>query len=135
MAAFFAVATAMPVAVVAPEGWAFLLAAAFSFGALCWLNCAAIARWEWTLQEADACTARMGKHLAAAACGVAVCALPLLLQARGVPLACAVITAAGLLLLLDSVRSSLEAVTLRALADAALLTPLIVWPLAALLHR
>ena len=129
VAIFFASAVSMPLLTNpgAAKGDALLSAAVFA--GLCWLNCAAIARWERTLRAADAFTAMMGRHFAVAA-GLGICfALPLLLSRHSLGTACAAMAAAALLVLVDQSGNHLPQTVRRALADAALLTPLIVWPL------
>lgn len=131
VACFFATATMLPAALYG-HGGSTMVCAALSFGIVCWLNCATIARWEGTLSQADPLTAGLGRHLHAGAVLVVATSTPLLWHTAGLPIAFAAMLAAGGLLLLDRLRASLHQTTLRALADAALLTPLLVWPLFAL---
>jgi len=110
---------------------ALLVPAAF-FAILAWLNCHAIDRW-----EADASNTAP-QRIAFTACIVAVAELlaaTLLLhtQPRSAALLAAGAMAALLLALLDTVRNRLAPVALRAAADLALLTPLLLVPAARLL--
>lgn len=101
------------------------------FGVLCWLNCVFIARAEGAVQyTARGLTAWAVRNfpaacmvLASMALGAAAC-VP-----HALPRAGAILLSSLLLLALDRVRASTEALRLRALADAALLTPLLIWPL------
>ena len=125
VAAMFALATVYPAAV---GGWhaGGLWAEALLFGVLCLLNCIAIAQWEhaavrgvprWNVtQFRGAC---FGLGLIAV---LAAAWLP-----RVPPLACGL--SAILLCLLDMVSERTEAIALRALADAALLTPVLLFVL------
>ncbi len=120
VAVFFAVATAMPVLVSHGVLLPLVAAAMAVFGALCWLNCVAIARWE-RARDLDAATAWAADHFHAVA--TAVVGLAALLMPVQPDLAAACILSAGLLLVLERLR--LQAMLLRALADAALLTPML----------
>ena len=125
VALFFALATAMPV-IVRPSGPRFwIVPAMVAFGALCWLNCIAIARWERARSMDGVAFWTANNFRLALALAITLFAFLLPFQA---PLAGACISGAAALLLLDVCRSSLDAVTLRALADAALLTPLLLLP-------
>lgn len=134
VALFFAAATSIPVLVSRGNAGVGLPLAALSFGLVCWLNCAAIDRWEGTLAAADPLTRWMGTHLRAAAWLAALLMAPALLLRGSSAIAVAALAAAACLLQLDGWRTRLHPVTLRALADAALLTPLAVWPVYAWLH-
>jgi hypothetical protein len=126
---FFASAILAPSLLARPGLPAFLSASLF--GLLCWLNCIFIARAEhaphhtmgrvstWTVQNLPAACAAL-----AAMAVVAGLTVP-----QALPRALAVLLSALLLLLLDALRSRTDAIHIRALADAALLTPLLVWPL------
>jgi hypothetical protein len=123
---FFAIATAAPCLLDNGHTAEWLCAAAF--GILCWLNCVRIARAESA--ATDRSTAWAVDHFRAitlafaiANAFVAVC----LSQARSVALA--LMAAALLLRALDHLEPRTSAVRMRALADAALLTPLLLWPL------
>lgn len=134
VALFFAAATSLPVFVSGGAAGASLPLAALSFGLVCWLNCAAIGRWEGTLGSADPLTRQMGTHLRAATWTAALLMAPALFTRGSSPIAMAALVAASLLLQLHGKRAHLYPATLRALADAALLTPLAIWPVAAWLH-
>lgn len=134
VAVFFAAATCLPVLACGGAAGIGLPLAAFSFGLVCWLNCAAIGRWEGTLLSADSLTRWLGTHLRTGAWLVAVVVLPAMLLRQSGAIAVAALAAAACLLHLDKQRTRLHPATLRALADAALLTPLAVWPVAAWLH-
>ncbi len=124
---FFAVAVVMPACI----GQARLLPLLFQgglFGSLCWLNCIAIARWQaveapvWQRSAASGSVRlRSLLLLLLAGCAAALAVCPLLIV---LPIA----LAAFVLLLLNEQRRCIEPVRLRALADAALLTPLLVLP-------
>lgn len=135
VAVFFATATATPAFVANHAAFGPILLAALGFGAVCWLNCIAIARWEGTLLQTDPVTEWLGARLTVAACMVAFfAAVGAIGRGRHEVIGCAVLATAALLLLLDRMRTRLGVVTVRALADAALLTPLLVWPVAAWIH-
>lgn len=141
VAAFFALATAMPAFTQQPRTYA-APAQAVLFGGLCWMNCIAIARWEGVPLHDPGRTAKFpashtpalstawgSRHLPAvgtlliaayAACAVFHAATK---PYANFELACAF--SASLLLLLDRVRKHIAATELRSLADAALLTPLL----------
>ncbi|MGI4757504.1 MAG: hypothetical protein ACRYGF_11735 [Janthinobacterium lividum] len=131
VAVFFSLAVCMPLVVsrgVTREPLILVLAA---FGGLCWLNCIAIARWEQALTTTDSYTAWLGRHFPAGVCFTLLLILPLLHAAtRGIAMAVAM--GAGCLFLLDRMRHRLDRTQLRALADAAMLSPLVVWLVPAL---
>ncbi|MEZ2348505.1 hypothetical protein [Terriglobus sp. RCC_193] len=123
---FFALAIAAPCLLNQDHAAEWLCAA--TFGILCWLNCVHIARAESA--ATDRATAWAVDHFRAitlafaiANAVIAVC-LP---QARSVALA--LMAAALLLRALDRLEPHTSAVRMRAFADAALLTPLLLWPL------
>jgi hypothetical protein len=120
---FFALATAIPVIVSHTVPTAKLIAAICLFGALCWLNCVAIARWE-RAQDTDAATAWAATHFGITIAVVMAAIALLLLTVPAIGTACAI--SAMLLLLLERARPN--TLLLRALADAALLTPLALLP-------
>ena len=134
VAVFFATAAALPVLVSGGAAGMALTLAASSFGLVCWLNCAAIARWEGMLLAADPLTRWLGAHLDAGAWLVALLMAPALFMRGSTAVAVASLTAAACLVQLHRKRDLLSPETLRALADAALLTPLVVWPASAWLH-
>jgi hypothetical protein len=120
---FFALATVTPIFVSHTVPMSKLIAAICLFGALCWLNCVAIARWE-RAQDTDAATAWAATHFGIT---IAVVMLAIALLFVAVPVigtACAI--SALLLLLLEYARPN--TLLLRALADVALLTPLALLP-------
>lgn len=124
VAVIFAIACAMPTLVSGVSG---LHAAAgvAAFASLCWLNCIAIARWE--RRPAGA----LFPSLAALTLAAASCAALLSLW----PLALAVALSTLTLLLLHRKGRELAAVDRRALADAALLSPLLVLVVQAVTNR
>lgn len=125
VAAMFAVATVLPAALGTRHPGA-LWAEAVLFGSLCLLNCIAIARWEHA--EARGLPAWDAKHFRGACFSVGLVAVVAAAWLPPVPaLACGI--SAMLLCVLDSVSETMEAVALRALVDAALLTPLLVFVL------
>lgn len=131
---FFGVATTLPLieSLAARRGELALIAVAFGF--ICWLNCAAIARWEHTLSEADACTQWLGRQFPSVGPALVLLCTPLLLLPHAVGIGLSLMTSAVCLSAVDRLRSRFDNTTLRALADAALLTPLVVWPLLASLR-
>ncbi len=134
VAIFFAAAASLPVyALGGVTGFGLPLAAS-SFGLVCWLNCAATARWEGMLGSADPLTRWLGTHLNAAAWLAALLMAPALFVRGSATIAVATLAAAVCLMLLHRKRARVLPATLRALADAALLTPLVVWPVCAWLR-
>lgn len=134
VAILFTTAVLMPLLVsrVVPSRALFLTATAF--GSLCWLNCIAIARWEETLVSAGSSSAWLGRRFPLAVALTMSLAAPLLLSKATICVGLAVISAAFALLLLDAMGRSFLRPTRRGLADAALLSPLLVWPLLRLLN-
>ena len=128
---FFAAATALPVWIFGHVSLHVLAPAAIAFGFLCWLNCIAIARWESTPPDAmDWCTGLLARHLEQAAALAGLLAATLMYAStRHTAAALAAFLSAGAILLLDQLRERVGQTHLRALADAALLTPFAVWPL------
>jgi hypothetical protein len=130
---FFSAAIFIPTVAREPGMQLRILPAAMLFAALCGLNCLFIYAWEHDgakARLAHATTRFAMDHLAALACAIAVAAAALaVLDApapRLVPAACAL--AAVLLLVLDRYRGHLSRTDLRAAADLALLTPLLLHP-------
>ncbi len=151
----FAIATAVPAwarwsATASPASSRGLLAAAvFTFGAVCWLNCVAIQTWE----DAEAAqeivhtilsgnlypditkrprglTEFLGANLMAFATAVGAVALVLALATVGNPISLlftTVLLSAVLFLGLNHYSDRFSSLTLRIAADAALLTPLLVF--------
>ncbi len=125
VALFFAVATMMPVVASRSVAAVRLIPAMAAFGAICWLNCIAIVRWEHTpASTLDSVTAWSAAHFRDVIIAVLLAMLPSIPWQPEIAITCA--ASALLLLLLENTRPS--AATLRALADAALLTPLVVLP-------
>ena len=129
IAAFFSMAVAMPVISSVPSS-PDLVPAVAMFALLCWLNCAAIAAWEspWS-GYLDPVTRMLGRRFGIFA-GIAVLlslALMFAQATRGVGFAA--VTGSVLLLALERLRGRVSRTHVRALADAALLSPLVVLPL------
>ncbi len=148
----FPIATAVPTWTRLQEGRGLLLAAICTFGAACWLNCVAIQTWEDAEARCEgvqddfaACRTRelraqqnavsrpaltdfLGNHLTAFAMGVGALSLSLacLPTVRTVwPLFLAVAASSLVFLALIRHNIRLSALSLRVLADGALLTPLL----------
>ena len=144
----FAAACTMPAILRARHVPAMLILDAIVFGALCSLNCVAIQTWEdeeaaqevvhsilathQRAQHIHPVTAYLGRHLRLWSAAL------LLLAVAGVGLApsatlalpwAAIGGSAAIFFLLLHWRPRLSALTLRIAADAALLTPLLLWPL------
>ena len=106
------------------------------FGTLCWLNCAALARWESSPRTTlDVATAWAAQHLRLACLSLAAVACLTLLLMHSPWIVVPVVLACAALSLLDALQRRAEPIHLRALADAALLTPLLVWPVLHQLSR
>jgi hypothetical protein len=99
------------------------------YALLAWLNCHAIDRWE---ADAHSHTAVAFTAIFVALIGSAVAASLLHSHPRSAALLAAGAAAALLLAMLDRVRGRLTPVALRAAADLALLTPLLLLPFARL---
>jgi hypothetical protein len=148
----FSIATAVPTWTRLQQGRGLLLAAIGTFAAACWLNCVAIQTWEdaearregaqnhfATIRMSDlrvpqsmvprrTLTDFLGKHLIVFAMGIGALALSLasLPAARAVwPLFIAVAASSAAFLALIQGNARLSALSLRILADGALLTPLL----------
>lgn len=130
---FFAAAVFIPTVARFPALRLELLPAAVLFAAVCALNCLFVYAWEHpgSRSEAHASTRWGTRFRRPIAWGTAACAtaatactsaMPLMRSAE--PLAASAAVSVALLLLLDRRRHSLGRTSLRALADAALLTPL-----------
>ena len=134
----FAAATFIPTVARHPELRLALLPSALLFGALCSLNCLYIYRWEHTHHGRDIhihpITRLALQHLPLLTTILAAssAALALFDPQSPWPISCAIAMAAIFLLLLHSRRHTLDAVTLRAAADLALTTPILLLPF---LHR
>ena len=120
---FFGMAVAMPV--ISSEALTRGLAAStVGFALLCWLNCAAIAAWETPSSGyLDPVTRLLGRHFAASATIAIVMSLWLAFHRETRLISVAVLFSLFLLLVLDRERARVGRTHLRALADAALLTP------------
>ena len=148
----FSIATAVPTWTRLHEGRGLLLAAICTFGAACWLNCVAIQTWEdaearregaqnhfsagRTRELRDpqnrasrpALTDFLGNHLTAFAMGIGILAVFLAWLPAGRviwPLFIAVAASSMVFLLLIYRTLRWSALSLRVLADGALLTPLL----------
>ncbi|MBS1814038.1 MAG: hypothetical protein JSS87_04090 [Acidobacteria bacterium] len=127
VALFFAIACSAPAALSYGVPHVFPFASIFS--ALCFLNCAAIARWEartpdeW--QAMHPLTRFVARNLHLLGGGLILLALAIALVTReyAIPLAC--IVSALLLAVANAKRAHLSRLSLRIVADAALLTPLL----------
>ncbi len=128
VALFFAAAVTMPLLASQARSGKTIFLTALAFGCLCWLNCTAIARWEQTLCATDICTAWLGRHFALGAALTVCLAMPLIALGHTAAVGIAAMAAAACLLLLDRRGRHLARTTRRGLADAALLTPIVVWP-------
>ncbi len=116
---FFGAAVFLPTLVRASELRPWLEVAAVAFGLVCWLNCRLIDSWEH---------ARVGSRtrVLGAVLSVACISLAALRLEPMTPVLLAVSLASAGLLGLDRVQARLDRTTLRAAADAVLLTPLLV---------
>lgn len=144
---FFSAAIFIPTVARAPGLRMTLLPCAFLFAVLCSLNCLFIHAWEhahsrpaqrrdWRAdaKPAHATTRLALAHLNALAVGVPAAGIALAIvettaahrNVHLLPVACSL--TAGLLLVLDRNRNQLSRVNLRAAADLALLTPLLLLP-------
>jgi hypothetical protein len=138
---FFSAAVFIPAIAREPSLRPSLAPAAILFAAVCSLNCLLIYAWEhdetaaeWPrtqLQPPHLTTRLAIAHLPSIAAAIAVGGLVLALlevsQTRTISSACAI--SAVLLLVLDRSRRHISRATLRAAADLALLTPLLLLPL------
>jgi len=133
---FFAAAIFIPTVARRPDLRAPLLPAAFLFAALCSLNCLFIYAWEHPRpnlsRPAHATTRFALRHLPFLAISIALIAAALVFLAKNheapwpIPAACAL--SSTLLLLLHHRRRNIASITLRAAADLALATPLLLLP-------
>lgn len=134
----FAAATFIPTVARHPELRLALLPSALLFGALCSLNCLYIYAWEHTHHRRDIHIhpiTRLALHHLSLLTTILVAsssALAFLDHQSPWPISCAIAIAALLLLLLHDRRLTLDPVTLRAAADLALTTPILLLPF---LHR
>jgi hypothetical protein len=137
---FFASAIYIPSVARRPDLRLPLLPAALLFAALCSLNCLFIYAWEHPRPNpshpAHATTRLALRHLTFLAVSIPVVAAALVFLTKNhqapwpIPVACAL--SSTLLLLLHHRRRSIPPITLRAAADLALITPLLLLPF---LHR
>jgi hypothetical protein len=144
----FAAACTMPALLRARHVPAMLAFDAIAFGALCSLNCVAIQTWEdeeaaqevvHSILAADQralrihpVTAFLGRHLRVWSVALLLLAVGGVYRAASLSLALpwvAIGGSAALFLLLLHWRARLSALAVRIAADAALLTPLLLWPL------
>jgi hypothetical protein len=132
---FFSAAIFIPTVARRPDVRLTLLPAALLFAALCSLNCLFIYAWEHPRpshgRPAHATTRLALRHLSLLAISIPVAAALLCLTTFHqvpwpIPAACAV--SATLLLLLHHRRRSIAPITLRAAADLALTTPILLLP-------
>lgn len=129
---FFAAATFIPTVAHRPDLRITLLPPGLLFATLCSLNCLFIYTWEHTGPHpghpAHAATRFALRHLCAIAIIIPILAILLCLthNQRPIPIACAL--SSLLLLLLHHQRHKIAPVTLRAAADLALMTPILVLP-------
>jgi hypothetical protein len=133
----FAAATFIPTVARRPDLRAPLLPSALLFATLCSLNCLYIYAWEHedhNTTRTHAITAFALRHLKTLTILLVLssAALAIFTHQTHWLLGCAIAAAAIFLLLLHSCRRSLTAITLRAAADLALTTPLLLLPF---LHR
>jgi hypothetical protein len=131
---FFAAATFIPTVARRPDLRLPLLPSALLFATLCSLNCLFIYAWEHeedrTNHPAHAITRSAIRNLPLLTVLLALfgAALTLLSRQTPWPIPCAIAYSAALLLLLDTSRLAMKPVSLRAAADLALTTPLLLLP-------
>jgi hypothetical protein len=130
---FFAAATFIPTVARHPELRLVLLPPALLFALLCSLNCLFIYAWEHDhphpSRVVHPITGLALRHLSGLAAGIPLLAALLLCWTKDRhlwPISAACALAAALLLLLHHQRRTLAPTTLRAAADLALLTPLLI---------
>ncbi|HWB33150.1 MAG TPA: hypothetical protein VG714_08265 [Acidobacteriaceae bacterium] len=141
---FFSAAVFIPTVAREPAQRPALAPAAVLFAVLCALNCLFIYRWEHTVEvrlhsatQPPHLTTRLALsrlHPLTLATIAAAILLTGLMPAAERLISAACVLSAALLLALDSRRDHLSRVHLRAAADAALLTPLLLMPLILLLR-
>ncbi|MEQ1884385.1 MAG: hypothetical protein ABL967_04940 [Bryobacteraceae bacterium] len=112
------------------------VAAIVLFSALCWINCVAIEHWERNACPENRSRSTSGQRrddaafpLGLFATGIAIAAIFVFIEQRPV-LATAEMASALAFLWLDHVRPRLSTEALRVLADAALLSPILLLPIA-----
>jgi hypothetical protein len=132
VAIIFAAATAVPAWSRLDVRKEQLAPAVMFFAVLCWINCVGIEKWE-TGGTLHATTRWAGLHLRAIVTMIALFAVAaaLLAPSRGLmAVYLAAFCSSGLFLLLDARSTRLSPLHLRIAADAALLTPLALFPFA-----
>lgn len=136
IAVFFGMAIAMPEISSGSSSQGLLRSVAL-FALLCWMNCAAIGRWEAPLSGyLDPATHFLGRRLSF--CTAVAILLSLWIALHEGParwIGAAIAASLVLLFVLGQVRGRMDRTPLRALADVALLTPLMMLPLLAWLGR
>lgn len=146
---FFAAAVFIPTISCRPELRAQLAPMAMLFAAVCSFNCLAIYRWEHIaasrqgavdgqsgMSRPHALTLWATNHLRPIGCCLLLGTIAATwARGPGRPDCIAIAAAIAALLLLDVCRDRFAPVTLRALADLALATPLLVWPIASPMLR
>jgi hypothetical protein len=131
VAVLFAAATAVPAWSRLGSGKEQLAPAIIFFALLCWINCVGIEKWEGATLHATSRWA--GLHLRPIVTMTALFSLAAAVLAPSPGLAAvylAAMVSSGLLFALDAHSSSLSPLHLRIAADAALLTPLALFPFA-----
>lgn len=99
------------------------------FSVVCWANCIAIARWECTSEKHTHPLTWFAASRLRHICILLIVACAIFAPITGHPdVPICVLLSAALLLWLDYGRSHFTATTLRALADAVLLTPVLILP-------
>ena len=135
---FFSAATFIPTVARRPDLRLSLLPSALFFAALCSLNCLFIYAWEHgnphVTHASHPATRFALRHLPFITIIVLITGIALSLFDRQTPwpIPCAIAISAPLLLLLDKYQRRIAPITLRAAADLALTTPLLLLPF---LHR
>jgi hypothetical protein len=131
VALIFSIATAVPAWSRLQAGKGQLAPAVLFFALLCWINCVGIEKWEGG--KFHSTTRWAGLHLRAIVTIIALFSLAaaLLAPSRGLTAVyLAALFSSGLLFALDARSSHLSPLQLRIAADAALLTPLALFPFA-----
>jgi hypothetical protein len=131
VAILFAAATAVPAWSRLSAGKGQLMPAIVFFALLCWINCAGIEKWEGGKPHASTRWASL--HLRPIVTMIALFSLAaaLLAPSRGLmAVYLAALLSSGLLFALDTRSSRLSPLHMRIAADAALLTPLALFPFA-----
>jgi hypothetical protein len=130
----FAAATFIPTVARRPDLRLLLLPIALVFAALCSLNCLFIYAWEHEDHRTNSLTHAITRvalgNLTAVTAAIIFCSISLVLLDHRVPwpIPCAGALSAAFLLLLHNRRHAIARTTLRAAADLALTTPLLLLP-------